>query len=160
MHNIAASRDLVDLHDAGCRTESAARDFSDAAAGRTCTARGSAGALSDEQGIAAEDNRSCRDNDGVDLGVMAAGSLIDGDHTASAGKGIIGDARDIQILGLHRQCHHGKRCNQPARPKADICNNDSFDKHATQFINFFVIVKLSGLKLGLYYYLYNNQRLI
>ena len=149
MHNIAASRDLVDLYDAGCRTESAARDFSDAAAGRPCTARGGAGALRDEQGIAAEDNRSCRDNYGVDLGVMAAGSLIDGNNAAGADKGVISDARDIQILGLHRQCQNSKRCNHLTGLKDYICNNDIIDKHATQFINFFVIVKLFGLKLGL-----------
>ncbi len=147
MHDIAASRDLVDLHDAGCGTESVAGDVGDAAAGGACTARGGTGALRDEQGIAAKDHGARSDDHGVDLGVMAAGDLIDGDDTAGAGKGVIADARDMQILGLHRQCQNGKRGKrgkQPAGLCGYICNNDSIDKHATQFINFFVIVKPFG----------------
>ena len=147
MHDIAASRDLVDLHDAGCGTESVAGDVGDAAAGGAGTARGGTGALRDEQGIAAKDHGARSDDHGVDLGVMAAGDLIDGDDTAGAGKGVIADARDMQILGLHRQCQNGKRGKrgkQPAGLCGYICNNDSIDKHATQFINFFVIVKPFG----------------
>ena len=147
MHDIAASRDLVDLHDAGCGTESVAGDVGDAAAGGAGTARGGTGALRDEQGIAAKDHWARSDDHGVDLGVMAAGDLIDGDDTAGAGKGVIADARDMQILGLHRQCQNGKRGKrgkQPAGLCGYICNNDSIDKHATQFINFFVIVKPFG----------------
>ena len=147
MHDIAASGDLVDLHDAGCGTESVAGDVGDAAAGGACTARGGTGALRDEQGIAAKDHGARSDDHGVDLGVMAAGDLIDGDDTAGAGKGVIADARDMQILGLHRQCQNGKRGKrgkQPAGLCGYICNNDSIDKHATQFINFFVIVKPFG----------------
>ncbi len=144
MHDIAAARDLVDLHDAGCRTESVAGDVGDAAAGRACTARGCTGALRDEQGIAAKDHGARSDDDGVDLGVMAAGDLIDGDDTAGAGKGVIADARDMQILGLHRQCQNGKRGKQAAGLCGYICNNDTIDKHAAKFINFFVIVKPFG----------------
>lgn len=147
MHDIAASGDLVDLHDAGCGTESVAGDVGDAAAGGAGTARGGTGALRDEQGIAAKDHGARSDDHGVDLGVMAAGDLIDGDDTAGAGKGVIADARDMQILGLHRQCQNGKRGKrgkQPAGLCGYICNNDSIDKHATQFINFFVIVKPFG----------------
>ena len=147
MHDIAASRDLVDLHDAGCGTESVAGDVGDAAAGGAGTARGGTGALRDEQGIAAKDHGARSDDHGVDLGVMAAGDLIDGDDTAGAGKGVIADARDMQILGLHRQCQNGKRGKrgkQPAGLCGYICNNDSIDKHAAKFINFSVIVKPFG----------------
>jgi hypothetical protein len=45
---------------------------------------------------------------------------------------------------LHRQCQNGKRGQQPAGLCGYICNNDNIDKHAAQFINFFVIVKPFG----------------
>ena len=150
MHDVAASGDLVDLHDARCRTECAARQLGDVTGYGAGDSSGGAGALHVEQGVAAERRRPHGDGDRVALRVVAAGRLIHRDDAVGAGKRVIADARNIQILGVRRECQYGKRGQQPTSASGDICNNDIFDKHATQFINFFVIVKLYGLKLGLY----------